>query len=97
MKTTSQLTHAERLAETFGIVLGAASCCAEVTEDRLNATAAKAREVVCAAARNEAEADAANLRFSAALEAGIHAAEGGSIDPDTAETALSDIEQQLST
>jgi len=95
MSSTERLTDAERIAEAFGIVLGAASCNEQVSEERLNSVAGKARHVVLAAAEDAADAEAAKERFSAAIEAGGIAAETGRIDPEAAETALSEIEAQL--
>jgi hypothetical protein len=96
MTRTHPLTEAETLAEAAGVVLGAASQCEEVTQARLSAAAAKLRQVVIAAAADEADAKAATERFSIAVEAGKSAAETGKIDPEAAETALSEMEEQLS-
>ena len=43
-----------------------------------------------------ADAEAAKEQFSVALEAGKSAAESGKIDPEHAEAALIELEQQLS-
>lgn len=96
MTFPSQLTQAERVAETFGVVLGAASQCGRMTEERLSSIAVKMRDVVWATASDEADAEAANERFFAAVEAGMSAAESGKLDAETAETALSEIEERLS-
>jgi hypothetical protein len=84
------------MAQTLGIVVGAASCCEQVTEERVNAVAGKLRQLVSASADDSADADAANEQFSVALEAGRTAVELGRIDPDHAESALVELEQQLS-
>jgi len=84
------------MAQTLGMVVGAASCSDQVTEERVNAIAAKLRQLVLATADDTADADAANEEFSAALEAGIAAVEIGRIDPEHAEAALIELEQQLS-
>jgi hypothetical protein len=96
MTSPERLTEAERIAETLGVILGAASCCEEVTEDRLNSVAAKLRHLVLATANDGADAEAASERFSAAIDAGRTAAESGKLDPEDAETALQEMEAQLS-
>src|SRR5258706_9219446 len=96
MAADNRLTQAERIAETFGVVLGAASQCEQVSEERLNSVAAKAKHVVLANANDDADAEAAEELFSAAVEAGRTAAESGKIDPDSVEIALSEMEQRLS-
>ncbi len=69
MAANNQLTRAERIAETFGVVVGAASQCEQVNEERLNLVAAKARSAVLATANDDADAEAADELFSAAVEA----------------------------
>jgi len=83
------------MAQTLGIVVGAASCCEQVSEERVNAVAAKLRQLVSATADDTTDADVANEQFSAALEAGKAAVEIGKIDPEHAEAALIELEQQL--
>jgi len=95
MAATNRMTEAQQMAQTLGVVVGAASCCEEVTEERVNAVSAKLRQLVSMAADDAADADAANQQFSVALEAGKTAVEIGRIDPEHAETALTEIEQQL--
>ena len=90
------MTEAQQIAQTVGIVVGAASCCEQVTEERINAVAVKLRELVAAAADNDSDADLANEQFSAALEEGRTAVESGRIDPEQAEVALNELEQKLS-
>jgi len=90
------MTDAQQIAQTVGIVVGAASCCEQVTEERINAVAVKLRELVAAAADNDSDADLANEQFSAALEEGRTAVESGRIDPEQAEVALNELEQKLS-
>ena len=95
MASNNRMTEAQRMAQTLGIVVGAASCCEQVTEERVNAVAAKLRQLVSATADDTADASAANEQFSAALEAGKTAVEIGRIDPEHAEAALTELEQQL--
>ena len=66
-----------------------------MTEERVNAVAEKLKELVSATAEDAADADAADEQFSAALEAGKAAVEIGRIDPEHAEAALTELEQQL--
>jgi hypothetical protein len=96
MAESTQMTQAERIAETFGVVLGAASQCELASEERINALAVKARNAVMATAYDAADAEAADELFSAAGESGRTAAESGKVDPDAVETALNEIEQRLS-
>jgi hypothetical protein len=90
------MTDAQQIAQTVGIVVGAASCCEQVTEERVNAVAIKLRELVAAAADDDSDADLANEQFSAALEEGKTAVQSGRIDPEHAEVALNEMEQKLS-
>ena len=95
MSSTDHMTEAQRMAQTLGIIAGAASCCEQVSEGRVNAVTAKLRQLVSAAADNPADADAADEQFCAALEDGKTAAEIGRIDPEQAEATLTELEQQL--
>jgi hypothetical protein len=95
MTSDNRMSEAQRMAQTLGIVVGAASCCEQVTEERVNAVTTKLRQLVSATADNTADADTANAQFSAALEAGKTAVEIGRIDPEHAEAALTELEQQL--
>jgi hypothetical protein len=95
MKSANRLSEAERVAEALGVILGAASCSEEVTEERLNSVTPKLRRLLSASATDAADAEAANERFSVALDAGRTAAEVGKIDPDDAEAALCEMEEQL--
>ena len=61
-----------------------------------SAVAVKLRELVAATADDDTDADLANEQFSAALEEGKTAVESGRIDPEQAEGALSDLEEELS-
>ena len=90
------MTDAQQIAQTVGIVVGAASCCEQVTEERVNAVAVQLRELVAAAADDDSDADLANEQFSAALEEGKTAVESGRVDPEQAVAALNELEQQLS-
>lgn len=96
MAAINNLTQAERIAETFGVVLGAASQCEQVTQERLNSVAVKARHAVLATATDAADAEAAEELFSAAVEAGRTAVESGKVDPESVETALNEMEVRLS-
>ena len=68
MSSSNRMTDAQQIAQTVGIVVGAASCCEQVTEARVNAVAVKLRELVAAAADDDSDADLANEQFSAAIE-----------------------------
>jgi hypothetical protein len=95
MNSRNRMTDAQQIAQTVGIVVGAASCCEQVTEERVNAVAVKLRDLVAAAADDDSDADLANEQFSAALEEGKTAVESGRIDPEQAEVALNELEHQL--
>jgi hypothetical protein len=88
-------THAEMMAENFGIVVGAASCSDEVTNERLAAAAEKIRHVLAAAAGNGRDAEVACERYSAAVVAGRRAVRHGEIAEWAAETALRKMEDDL--
>ena len=96
MRSGNRITEAQQIAQTVGMVVGAASCCEQVTEERVNAVAIKLRELVAATADDDSDVDLANEQFSAALEAGKTLVESGRIDPEQAEVALNELEQQLS-
>ena len=97
MASNNGMIEAQHMAQTLGVVLGAASCCEEVTEERINSVTARLRQLVFATADNAADASAADQQFSAALDAGRVAVETGKSNPDDAEAALLELEQQLST
>lgn len=46
MTSNNGMTEAQQMAQTLGVVLGAASCCEEVTEERVNTVTAKLRQLV---------------------------------------------------
>jgi hypothetical protein len=96
MSSRQQLTEAEKIAETLGVVVGAASCCDSVTEERLSSVVPKLKHLVTSTANDGADAEAANDRFAIAIDAGRAAVESGKIDPEEAEDALSELESQLS-
>ena len=96
MNSMNHMTEAQEIAQTVGMIVGAASGCEQVTEERLNAVAVKLRKLVAATADDDTDADLANKQFAAALEVGKTAVESGRIDPEEAEGALNDLEQQLS-
>jgi len=58
MASTNRMTEAQQMAQTLGIVIGAASCCEQVTEERVNSVAVKLRELVSATADDRADAHA---------------------------------------
>jgi hypothetical protein len=89
------MSEAQRIAKTFGTVVGAASCCEQVTDERVDAIEGKLRQLVSATADDAADMYAANEQFSAAIESGKTAVEVGRIDPGHAEAALTELEQQL--
>ena len=95
MASTDPMTEAKRMAQTLGIIVGAASRCEQVSEERVTAVTAKLRRLVSAAADNAADAEAADEQFTVALEDGKTAAEIGRIDPEEAEASLTEMEQQL--
>ena len=95
MASTERMTEVQRIAQTLGFVVGAASCRGQVTEERVNAVAAKLTGLVSATADDASDADMANEQFAIALEAGKTAVEIGRIDPEQAEAALTQLEQQL--
>jgi hypothetical protein len=95
MSFTNPLTEAQQIAEAVGVIIGAASHCDHVTEERLKSTADKLHRVVLSTALDDADARAASELFSVAVEAGRSAAERGKIDPEVAETALCEMEEQL--
>jgi hypothetical protein len=95
MASNNRASEIQQMAKTLGVVIGAASCCEQVTEERVNAVAAKLQQLVSVAAEDPADAAVANEQFSAAVEVGKTAVETGSIDPEHAEAALSELEQQL--
>ena len=96
MMSSDGMTEAQKMAQTLGVVVGAASCCEQVTQDRLASVALKLRQLVSANADDVADAETANEQFSAAVEVGKTAVESGRIDPEHAEAALTELEQQLS-
>jgi len=96
MASTNRMTEAQQMAQTFGVIVGAASCCEQVTEERVDSVAAKLRQLVSTTADDTADAREAEEQFSAAVEAGKTAVEIGRIDPQHAEAALIELEQQLS-
>jgi hypothetical protein len=88
-------SDAEMMARTFGMVLGAASCCDLVSHERLDATAEKMKTAFSAAAANGKEERAAQELFSAAVVAGRRAVRHGEIQDWAAENALRQIEHDL--
>jgi len=89
------MTEAQQIAQTAGVIVGAACCCEQVTEERLDAVAVKLRELFAATVDDDTDADLANRQFAAALEAGRTAVESGRVDPEQAEGALNDLEKEL--
>jgi hypothetical protein len=96
MASANRMTEAQQMAQTFGVIVGAASCCEQVTEERVDSAAAKLKQLVSATADDTVDAREAEEQFCAAVEAGKTAVEIGRIDPEHAEAALVELEQQLS-
>ena len=96
MRSGNRMTETRQIAQNLGIIVGAASCCEKVTEERVNAVAVKLQELVAAMADDDSDAHLANEQFSAALEEGKTAVESGRVDPEQAVAALNELEQQLS-
>jgi len=88
-------SDAEMMAHTFGMVLGAASCCDVVSHERLDTTAEKMKTAMSAAASDSREERAAYDQFSAAVVAGRRAVQQGQIQDWAAENALRQIEDDL--
>ena len=95
MASNKHAIEVRQMVQTLGAVVGAAACCEQVTEERVNAVTAKLRQLVSATADDTADADSANEQLSLALKAGKTAVEIGRIDPEHAEAALTELEQQL--
>jgi len=95
MSSKNRMTEAQQIAQTAGMIVGAACCCEQVTEERLDAVAVKLRELFAATVDDDTDADLANRQFAAALEAGRTAVESGRVDPEQAEGALNDLEKEL--
>jgi len=95
MNSMNHMTEAQQITQTAGMIVGAACCCEQVTEERLNAVAVKLRELVAATADDDTDADLANEQFYAAVEVGKTAVESGRIDPERAEVALNELEGEL--
>ena len=88
-------SEAEKLAETFGIVLGAAACNDDISDERIASASEKMRGVLSAAANDAADARAACDRFSAAVVSGRAAAQAGRINRGSATSALSELEELI--
>jgi hypothetical protein len=95
MMPNTERTEAERTAEAVGVLIGAAYRCDSISEERLHSVVDKARDVVMAAAGNEAEAAAAVGCFTVAFDSGQAAVESGKIEPQQAERAFCELEQEL--
>jgi len=67
MSSRSRITEAQQIGETLGMIVGAASCCEQITEERVTAVAVKLRKLVAATAEDDSDADLANEQFSTAL------------------------------
>jgi hypothetical protein len=86
---------ADMMARTFGVVLGAASCSDDVSDERLDAAARKMKAILAEAADTGRALEAAQDRFSAAMVAGRRAVKRGEIADWAAETALRQIEDDI--
>src|SRR5258708_34349862 len=77
MASSNHTTEAQQMAHTLGIVVGAASCSEQVTDERVNSIAVKLRHLVSTTATDPTDADAPNEQFSkpgeTAIRAGGHA------------------------
>jgi hypothetical protein len=89
------MSRAESIAQTIGVVVGAASNCDWATEERLSAAVDKMDAVVSAAAVDDSDAELARQRFHKAFEAGKAAMESGKANPIAVEAALEELEQTL--
>jgi hypothetical protein len=52
MTSTNRMTDAQRMAQTLGVIIGAASCCEQVTEERVTTVAVKLKQLVSATAED---------------------------------------------
>jgi hypothetical protein len=95
MAPSDDRTRAEEIAEATGIVVGAASRCAGVTEERLMSAIGKVGAIVAQAALDDTDAQRAQDRFDIAFEAGNAAVESGRVDPDSVESAFQTLEETL--
>jgi len=95
MMSSNERTKAESIAEAVGVVIGAAGACDSISRERLQSTVDKARDVVIAAASDDADAATAVNRFSAAFGIGQTVVERGKIDPQLVETAFTQLEREL--
>ena len=46
MTSTNRMTDAQRMSQTLGVIIGAASCCEQVTEERVTTVAVKLKQLV---------------------------------------------------
>ncbi len=95
MMSGNERTEAESTAEAVGVIIGAAYACDSISQERLHSTVDKARDVVMAVASDEADAEAAVNCFSAAFDTGQAAVESGRMNPQQAERAFNELEQEL--
>jgi hypothetical protein len=86
---------AEMMARTFGMVLGAASCSDDVSNERLDNAAEKMKAILATAAGTDVAVEAAHNRFSASVVAGRRAVRHGKIEDRAAEMALRQIEDDI--
>jgi hypothetical protein len=95
MASSDDRTRAEEIAEATGIVVGAASRCAGVTEERLMSAVGKVGAIVAQVALDDTDAQRARDRFDMAFEAGNAAVENGTVDSESVESAFEALEETL--
>lgn len=95
MMSSNERTKAESMAEAVGVVIGAACECDSISQERLQSTVDKAREVIMATASDEADAATAVDGFSVAFGTGQAVVESGKIDPQLVEKAFIELEREL--
>lgn len=91
----NEVSETLQAAETLAVIVGAASRCAFVSQQRIKAMATTLEGLATASAGEAADAKTAHARLSAALEAGRVAVESGRIDPDDAGMLLVELEHEL--
>ena len=93
--SSNERTKAESMAEAVGVVIGAAWACDSISQEPLQSTVDKARDVLIAAASDDSDAATAVNCFSAAFGIGQAVVKSGKIDPQRVETAFTQLEREL--
>jgi hypothetical protein len=57
------MTEAQQIAQNLGLIVAAASCCEQFTEERVNAVSLRLLELVTVAANDGTDADLASEQF----------------------------------